>query len=96
MWKKLAVTGVLVLLIPAYLVFAHALPVPSDTDCGGEERVLGERVGFCTEVAVSVMRPYYAGVLTLPVYKAGFDLDFVNRTFLPVLLGAIVLVWWRW
>lgn len=96
MSNKHIVMFLILLLIPLYLVGVYSLPPTFNSTCtteGGEVR--GERVGFCTEISVSVIRPYYFGLLRLPVYRLGINFDWAHRLFIPVLVGLAGLVWWK-
>ncbi len=99
MSNKYIVMVLLLLLIPAYVVGVYSLPPTTSNTCedkgGGGASVGGDKVGFCTEISVSVMRPYYFGLLRLPVHRLGMSFDLAHRLFVPVTLALVGLVWWR-
>lgn len=93
--RHILAASVVLLLVPAYILAVSMLPATIHSTCGdGDSQVRGgqERVGFCSQIGFSVQRSYYFGLLTLPVYKAGFDVDLANRLFLPVLLLAAAAI----
>lgn len=96
MRRALAI-GFVLLLIPTYIGAVQALPMAVRSTCAtaGPGATVTDRVGFCERIGFSVQRTYYLGLLRLPVYPAGLNLDLVNGIFLPVLLGIAGLLWWR-
>ncbi|MDY6788370.1 MAG: hypothetical protein SVV03_00235 [Candidatus Nanohaloarchaea archaeon] len=92
--------ALILLLIPLYVMGVYALPSQVNSTCDGNsgkaKAAAGEKVGFCTEISVSVMRPYYFDTIRLPVYRAGMNLDWAHRLFPPALLAAAALIWWRY
>lgn len=95
--KRVAAVLVVLLLIPTYIVVVSAMPMTltSTCDSGPKAKEAGttDKVGFCETIGFSVQRSYYFGLLRLPVYRAGMNLDAVNQWFLPALLIAAGLVW---
>lgn len=98
MSNKYIVMVLIVLLIPVYVVGVYSLPPTSTNTCedkSGKAVAGKDKVGFCTEITVSVVRSYYFGLLRLPVQRMGINMDWAHRLFIPVLLGLAALVWWR-
>lgn len=94
--RKLVALGILSL-IPIYLLLLVSLPQNTSLVCdqanASETRGFTDKVGFCTQIGFSLVRPYYFGLMELPVYKLGINLHIVNKYFIPVLSIAAVLVW---
>lgn len=93
LWTRLFLLILVLSLIPIYIGAVTAIPAATSADCetGGDPTATDE-VGFCNEIAVSVTRSYYAGMLRLPVSVAGANIDLLNRAFLPLLLLAALAV----
>lgn len=92
MWLTLAALS----LIPLYLIPVGFLPANSWTVCESEEGQapgVTDKVGFCSDVGFSLQRSYYFGLVELPVYKAGINLDLLNKTFIPLSLLMTGFVW---
>lgn len=68
----------LLLIIPLYVVTVYALPMTINVDCN-DAKGGTDQVGFCTEIGFDVQRSYYFGLLNLPVYRMGMNLDLLHR-----------------
>lgn len=87
------------LLIPAYALVATSLPmtVKKQCDTGKTKAGVTDKVGFCSKIGFDVSRSYYFGLLRLPVYRIGINLDLLHRTVPSALLliGAAGTLWMR-
>lgn len=94
MWKKLL--AILLLLgIPVYILFINTLPAIVSSTCDQQNNVAPgkEKVGFCSTISANVQRPYYFGLISLPVYPAGTNIHLINQTLPPLLLAGAIILW---
>lgn len=95
--NKRLVIFFLLFLIPVYILAVHTLPANINSTCERDNQTAArgatDEVGFCTDIGFNVMRPYFFGMIELPVYRAGINLHWANKLFIPLLIGLALLVW---
>ena len=78
------------LLLPIIPTQHHVGPPESLENYGNNGLV--ERIGVGDSITVEIRRPYFFGLIELPVYINGKDIGFMHDTFFSLILIILILM----